>query len=94
MNNAVFLDVTPHESCKNRCFGGFYFLHHQGEENQRARKKFVVTSKWNILRRCLQGQHSVTCQKTAFFIDLSRFSFQESFVPGTVQRLQSALLVL
>jgi hypothetical protein len=29
MKNAVFLDVTPCVSCKNRRFGGKHRLHHQ-----------------------------------------------------------------
>jgi hypothetical protein len=35
--NAVFWDVTPCGSCKNRHLGGKYGLHHQGEINRRAR---------------------------------------------------------
>jgi hypothetical protein len=35
--NAVFWDVTPCGSCKERRFGGTYRLHHQGDMNQRAR---------------------------------------------------------
>jgi hypothetical protein len=30
MKNAVFWDVTPNGSYKNRCFGETYGLHHQG----------------------------------------------------------------
>jgi hypothetical protein len=30
MKNAVFWDVTPCDSCKNRRFGGTYRLHLQG----------------------------------------------------------------
>jgi hypothetical protein len=30
--NAVFWNVMPCGSCKNRRFGGMYRLHHQGEE--------------------------------------------------------------
>jgi hypothetical protein len=36
MKNAVFWDVAPCDSCKNRVFGGTYRLHHQGERNQLA----------------------------------------------------------
>jgi hypothetical protein len=32
MKNAVFWDVTPYGSCKNRLFGGTYRLHHQGDK--------------------------------------------------------------
>jgi hypothetical protein len=35
--NAVFWDVTPCGSCKNRRFGGTYRLHHRGGKNQRPR---------------------------------------------------------
>jgi hypothetical protein len=38
MKNAIFWNVTPRGSCKNRCFGGTYRLHHQGEKNLRTRK--------------------------------------------------------
>jgi hypothetical protein len=34
--SAVFWEVMPCGSCKNRRFGGTYRLHHQGEKNQRA----------------------------------------------------------
>jgi hypothetical protein len=33
MKNAVFWDLTPCGSCKNRCFGGTYRLHHRGRKN-------------------------------------------------------------
>jgi hypothetical protein len=36
MKYAVFWNVTPCGSCKNRCFGGTYRLHHQGDKNRRA----------------------------------------------------------
>jgi hypothetical protein len=34
LENAVFWDVTPCGSCKNRRFEGTWRLHHQGEKNQ------------------------------------------------------------
>jgi hypothetical protein len=34
MMNAVFWDVTPCVSCKNRRFGRTYCLHHQSRKNQ------------------------------------------------------------
>jgi hypothetical protein len=37
MKNAVFWDVTPCGSCKNRRFGGTYRLHHHCGKNQLAR---------------------------------------------------------
>jgi hypothetical protein len=37
MKNAVFWDVMSCGSCKNRCFGGTYHFHYQGEKNQQAR---------------------------------------------------------
>jgi hypothetical protein len=30
MENAVFWDVTPCDSCNNKCFGGMQRLHHHG----------------------------------------------------------------
>jgi hypothetical protein len=38
MKNYVSLDVTSCGSSKNRSFGGTYHLHHQGEDNQTAKK--------------------------------------------------------
>jgi hypothetical protein len=35
--NAIFWDVTPCGSCKNRRFGGTQRLHHQGDKNRLAR---------------------------------------------------------
>jgi hypothetical protein len=34
MKNAVFWDVTPCASCKNRRFGGIYRLLHQDDKNR------------------------------------------------------------
>jgi hypothetical protein len=34
MKVAVFWDVTSRGSCKNRHFGGTYYLHHQGVKNR------------------------------------------------------------
>jgi hypothetical protein len=34
MKNALFWDVTPCGSCRNRRFGGTYCLHHQGDKNR------------------------------------------------------------
>jgi hypothetical protein len=36
MKNAIFWDVTPCGSCKNRRSGGTYRFHHQDDKNQRA----------------------------------------------------------
>jgi hypothetical protein len=36
--NAVFWDVTPPGSCKNRCFGGTIRFHHEGEKNAKKRR--------------------------------------------------------
>jgi hypothetical protein len=37
MKNSVSWYVTLCGSCKNRCVGGTYCLHHQGDKNWRAR---------------------------------------------------------
>jgi cytochrome c oxidase assembly factor CtaG len=34
MKNAIFRDVMPCGSCKNRHFGGSWFLHQQGDKNR------------------------------------------------------------
>jgi hypothetical protein len=37
MKNAVFLDIKPFGSFKNRPFGSSYRLHHQDNKNRQAR---------------------------------------------------------
>jgi hypothetical protein len=37
MKNVVFWEVMSYSSCKNRCFGGMYRFHHQGDKKRRAR---------------------------------------------------------
>jgi hypothetical protein len=49
MKSAVFWNVTPCDSCKNRRSGGTYSLHHQGDKNRRAKKTLAVTSNWTTL---------------------------------------------
>jgi hypothetical protein len=66
MENAVFRDVAPCGSCKNRRFWGTQRLHHQGDKNRRTRN-VAVTSNRRTLRRFLQEPHGVTSQKTPFF---------------------------
>jgi hypothetical protein len=44
MKNAVFWDVTPSGSCKNRRFGGTWRLQHQGDENRRSVHQLLVTA--------------------------------------------------
>jgi hypothetical protein len=41
MYNAIFWDVTPYASYRNRCFGEIYHLHHQCAKNQQARNNIV-----------------------------------------------------
>jgi hypothetical protein len=38
MKNAVFWNVTPYGSSKNRRFGGPYRHHHEGDKNRQAWK--------------------------------------------------------
>jgi hypothetical protein len=42
MKNAVFWDVTPSGSWKNRRFGGTKPLHHQGDKNRWTRNKVAM----------------------------------------------------
>jgi hypothetical protein len=44
LKNAVFWDVTPYDSCKNRRFGGMYRLHLQGEKKHLLVTVIVATS--------------------------------------------------
>jgi hypothetical protein len=50
MKNAVFWNVTPCGSCKNRRFGGMCSLHHLCGKNQRAKNDASINN-WSILRR-------------------------------------------
>jgi hypothetical protein len=42
LRSAVFWVVAPCESCKNRHFGGTYFLHLQGRKILERRKALAV----------------------------------------------------
>jgi hypothetical protein len=59
LKNAVFRDVTPCGSCKNRRFEGTKRLHYQGWRLEFPPK-----------RRFLQEQHDVISQNTGFFVYL------------------------
>jgi hypothetical protein len=48
LKNVIFWDVTPCGSCKSRCFGGMYRLHHQGDKNWQSRSS--VSSNFLRLR--------------------------------------------
>jgi hypothetical protein len=78
--NTVFWDVTPCCSCKNQHFRGMYHLHHQGEENQRARTVTanavhsapILFTLMMMIRFSKQSNlkepRGVTSQKMAFFM--------------------------
>jgi hypothetical protein len=59
MKNAIFWDVTPCGSCKNRRIGGVYHFHHHFHKNRRY---------FPPIRRLSQEPHGVTFQKTEFSI--------------------------
>jgi hypothetical protein len=47
-NIAILRDITPCDSCKNRCFGGTCSLHHQSDKTQPIKKHvyFKFNLKW------------------------------------------------
>jgi hypothetical protein len=45
-NIAVYWDVTPSGSCKNRGFGGTYRLHYQDDKNRRAMKQLASVASY------------------------------------------------
>jgi hypothetical protein len=49
MKNAVFWDVAPCGSCKNRYFGVMYRLHHQDEKNRKPGTTLAVTANCSVL---------------------------------------------
>jgi hypothetical protein len=51
IKNAVLWDMMPCGSCKNRCFGQTYRLHHQGEKISGLGTTLAVTRNWSTLRR-------------------------------------------
>jgi hypothetical protein len=83
MKNAVFWNVTPCGSCKNRRFGGTYLLHYHVENisSQLASIASYCQSCFHLVdslqindegdvpakRRFLQEAHGVTSQKRPFF---------------------------
>jgi hypothetical protein len=58
VQKAVFSDVTPCGSCKNRHLRGTYRFHHQSGKNN------VSINKQPKHSGCLQEAYSVTSQKT------------------------------
>jgi hypothetical protein len=64
VKNAVFRDVPPCGSSKNRQFGGTYRLHLQGEMNQRNKNNVGIN--WQLEH--VAKPHGIASQKTAFFI--------------------------
>jgi hypothetical protein len=82
MKNAVFWDVPPYGSCRNRRFGRMHHLHHQGDKNlcvtviaNVPSSLILFTLKIGALRsfetRFLQEPHGATSQKMAFFTDIN-----------------------
>jgi hypothetical protein len=82
MKNIVFWDMMPCGSHKNRCFGGTYRHHHQGDRNRSlllllVTVNVVPSSPIRVIlmmrryvhpkRRFLQEPYGVTSQKTQFF---------------------------
>jgi hypothetical protein len=49
MKTAIFWDVTPCSSCKNRCFGGTYRLHPQCDKNRRLRSVLRLLDTANVV---------------------------------------------
>jgi hypothetical protein len=78
MKNAIFWDVAPCGSYKNRHLMGTYRLHRQNDTNRRARNNVSSNEQtrhtsWSRRyvppkHRFLQEPHGVTSQMTAFFI--------------------------
>jgi hypothetical protein len=84
LKNAVFWEVVPCDSYKNRRFGGPYRLHHQGDKNTSSVLQLLITV--NVLpispilvtlmmeeilsseTWVLKEPRCVTFQKTTFFI--------------------------
>jgi hypothetical protein len=62
MKNVIFWDVTTCDSCKNRCFGGTYRLHHQSDKDRRGRNvsrnwqpKYAAKRYYRLSRRFLSS---------------------------------------
>jgi hypothetical protein len=74
MKNAVFWEVTPCGSYKNRCFGGLYSLHYQSEKIGKLGTTLAVTSNRSTLRRYTRNAFVTTklaCLSTSHFIPLA-----------------------
>jgi hypothetical protein len=98
MKNAVFWGVTPCDSCKNRCFGETYRLHHQGDMNRWARDEEVVFLR-TVLRLLVTANgvlrspilatlmmEALRSSETSFFTRATRRNIPED---GTVQEISS-----
>jgi hypothetical protein len=64
MKNAIFWDITPCGSCKNRRFGGMYRLNRQADKSQRVRKEAssnwrLKTDAFSLIVRCWRKKWSI-----------------------------------
>jgi hypothetical protein len=81
MKNAVFCDVTPCRTCKNRCIGGTYGLHHQSYKNRRHRNDI------RSALRLLVTANVVCSSPFLFTLNMKVLLFSETSVPTTATRL-------
>jgi hypothetical protein len=75
VKNAVFWDVTPCDSCKNRCFGEVYGLHHQSGKYQRARNNF--SSNYHLLILSTLFMKAIRSSETSVLTRHTRRHIQE-----------------
>jgi hypothetical protein len=67
MKNAVFWDVTPCGSCKDRRFGGTYLLHLQGDRNLRARNVYLNNNRSTLRRNIIVLYYTVLYYTTLYY---------------------------
>jgi hypothetical protein len=101
MKNAVIWDAVPCGSCKSRRFGGTYLLHHQGENNQRARMNVTNTISCSLIADSFQPDYrcDTFLRNVASYTSHTAWGLARSWNPGwkvlaTVRKIENSRLIL
>jgi hypothetical protein len=84
MKDAIFCDIRPCGSCKNRHFEGKYHLYHQGDKNRRGRNSVSSNTVFllSVLRLLVTANIPISPILVALMMEVIR-SFETSVLTKT-----------